>query len=234
VNAPNWYLDELAHAGPEHLDEAYVAAYDRKAGVDPGQELERLRELGLNEASTLIDLGTGTGAMALAAAPWCRRVVAVDVSAAMLAAVRREASRRELHNLECVQSGFLSYEHTGDPADFVYSRHALHQLPDVWKAIALGRVAAMLRIGGVFRVRDLFFSCGLGEVHQVVEAWLAGAATRSDQGWTRAELETHLRDEYSTFTWLFEPMLTQAGFEISEASFSASRIYAEYTCVRIS
>ncbi len=51
-------------------------------------------------------------------------------------------------------------------------------------------------------------------------------------GWTRAELETHLRDEYSTFTWLFEPMLVQAGFEVREATYSESRIYADYVCVR--
>jgi hypothetical protein len=29
-----WYPDELAHAGPEHLDAAYVATYDRKASTD--------------------------------------------------------------------------------------------------------------------------------------------------------------------------------------------------------
>ncbi len=30
---PRWYLDELANAGPEHLDGAYVAGYDRNAGT---------------------------------------------------------------------------------------------------------------------------------------------------------------------------------------------------------
>ncbi len=90
----------------------------------------------------------------------------------------------------------------------------------------------MLRPGGVFVVRDLFLSCPLSEAHQVVKGWLAHAADRPEVGWTRAELETHLSDEHSTFTWLFEPMLTQAGFEIREATFSDSRIYADYTFVR--
>lgn len=232
MQQPNWYPDELAHAGPEHLDETYVATYSRKAGFDPAAALGRLRALGLDEAATLVDIGAGTGELALAAADVCRRVVAVDVSGAMLAVVRREAARRGLHNVEAVQSGFLSYAHTGDPADFVYSRHALHQLPDFWKAIALERIAALLCPGGVFVVRDLFLSCPLSEAHQVVEAWLAHASDRPGVGWTRAELETHLRDEHSTFTWLFEPMLTQAGFEIREATYSDSRIYADYICVR--
>ena len=233
MKRPSWYPDELAHAGPEHLDDAYVATYDRKAGFDPTDELGRLRALGLNDAATLVDLGAGTGALALAAAPFCRRVVAVDVSSAMLAALRQKATQRKLRNVESVRSGFLTYEHTGDPADFVFSRHALHQLPDLWKAIALQRVAGFLRLGGVLRVRDLFFSCTLSEVHPVVEAWLAGAAQTPGYGWTRAELETHLREEHSTFTWLFEPMLVQAGFEVRDATYSDSRIFAEYTCVRV-
>ena len=202
-----WYLDELAHAGPEHLDSAYVAGYDHKAGVDPSAELAHLRELGLGKDSTLVDMGAGTGAMALVAAQVCRRVIAVDVSASMLRAIDSKVEEGGLTNVECIQAGFLSYEHRGERADFVYTRHALHQIPDFWKAIALRRIAAMLRPGGVLRLRDLFVSCEPGEVNQVVEAWLAGAAQHPDEGWTRAELETHLREEYSTFTWLFEPMI---------------------------
>src|SRR6185503_7468200 len=60
-----WYPDELAHAGPEHLDEAYVAGYDRKAGPESGEDLALLRELGLGERHTLVDLGAGTGSLAL-------------------------------------------------------------------------------------------------------------------------------------------------------------------------
>jgi ubiquinone/menaquinone biosynthesis C-methylase UbiE len=139
---PRWYLDELAHAGREHLDGAYVAGYDRKAGTDWAGEIALLRELGLDEAQTLVDLGAGTGGLVLAAAPLCRRVVAVDVSPAMLAVLRDRGERLDLHNLECVQGGLLTYEHRGEPADIVYSRHALHHLPDFWKAVALARVAA--------------------------------------------------------------------------------------------
>jgi len=191
-----------------------------------------LRELGLGPESTLVDLGTGTGALALAAAPMCRRVVAVDVSPAMLAYVQRQATEQHAANLELVQAGFLSYEHSGAPADFIYTRHALHQIPDFWKAIALQRMAAILKPHGILRLRDLFLSCALDETHAVIETWLARAAPSSDVGWTRAEYETHLRDEFSTFTWLFEPMLAQAGFEILEATYSDSRIYTEYTCRR--
>jgi ubiquinone/menaquinone biosynthesis C-methylase UbiE len=90
VARPRWFPDELARAGPEHLDPAYAARYDRKTGshFDPVDEVALLRELGLGETHTLVDLGAGTGAVALAAATVCRRVVAVDVSPAMLERAR--------------------------------------------------------------------------------------------------------------------------------------------------
>ena len=227
-------VDELALAGQEHLDPAYVAAYDRKAGfeADAAEEVELLRRNGLGEDSTLVDLGAGTGTFAIAAARVCRRVVAVDVSPAMIAAAKERVAQRGLTNVECVQAGFLGYEHIGGPADAVYSRNALHHLPDFWKAIALERVSALLRPGGLFRLRDIAFSFDPGDAERFLEEWLGSAAETPEEGWTRDELEAHLRDEHSTFTWLLEPMLDRAGFDVVDADYSASGMDARYLCKR--
>jgi ubiquinone/menaquinone biosynthesis C-methylase UbiE len=230
VADPPWFPDEVARAGAEHLDPSYVAGYDRKAGFDPTDELGLLRDLGLDEAHTLVDMGAGTAALALAAAAVCRRVVAVDVSPAMLAVARAEAKRRGLENVEFVQAGFLTYEHRGDPADFVYSRNALHHLPDFWKTLALERIAGLLRPGGILRLHDLVFSFEPRDAVSAIEAWLGGAAVHPPDGWTRSELEEHVRDEHSTFTWLLEPMLERTGFEIRDAEYRAGA-YADYVCV---
>jgi ubiquinone/menaquinone biosynthesis C-methylase UbiE len=230
---PSWFLDELAHAGSEHLDPDYARSYDRKAGTDPADDLAALRDLGLNTTHTLVDLGAGTGAFALAASPLTRRVIAVDVSPVMLAQLQRKAAQLGIENIECVRGGLLSYAHQGAPTDVVYSRHALHHLPDFWKALALARMAAILKPGGVLLLRDLVFSCEPGEAEQVIEAWLAGAPEQTELGWARAELETHLREEYSTFSWLLEPMIAHAGFSIQRASHSASRTHSAYTCVKV-
>jgi len=227
---PDWYLDELAHAGPEHLDPAYTATYDAKAQTDPAPDVAALRALGLNASSTLVDLGAGTGTFALAAAPHCRRVVAVDVSPAMLPLIRAQAEARGLGNVEVVHAGFLSYEHQGAPADFVYSRNALHHLPDFWKGIALARVAALLRPGGIFFLRDLVYSFEPAEASERFEPWLANAPARPEAGWTRAELAEHIRTEYSTYNWLLEPLIERAGFAIEHVSASAA--FAAYTCVK--
>lgn len=232
MTTPSWFLDELAHAGPEHLDPAYTLGYDRKAGTDPEDDLAVLRDLGLNETHTLIDLGAGTGIFALAAAPICARVIAVDISPVMLAQLREKATRLGIENIECVQNGLLSYERQGAPADFVYSRHALHHLPDFWKTVALTHMAAMLKTGGALYLRDLIFSFDPGDAERIIEGWLANAAEHAEDGWTRAELETHLREEYSTFSWLLEPMIERAGFTIQSVNHSATRVHSAYTCIK--
>ena len=226
-----WFLDEASFAGAEHLDAGYVAAYDRKAAFDPAEELALIRELALDNESTLVDFGAGTGALALAAAPYCGRVVAVDMSPAMVAAMRERAAALCLANVECIEAGFLSYEHRGSPADVVYSRNALHHLPDFWKAIALKRIASVLRPGGILRLRDLVFAFDPAEATEAIEEWLTNAVESADAGWTRAELEAHVREEHSTFTWLLEPMLERAGFTIDAADYPR-RVYAEYVCSR--
>jgi ubiquinone/menaquinone biosynthesis C-methylase UbiE len=227
-----WTIDELAHAGPEHLDPGFVAGFDRKQGYpDPTGDLAALREHGIGRASTVVDLGAGTGRFAVAVAAEVSRVVAVDVSPAMQAALRERVARAGVLNVECVRAGFLSYEHTGPPADAVFTRNALHQLPDFWKALALDRIAGLLRPGGVLRLRDLIFDFQPAEAGAVLDAWLAGAAEDPSLGYTRDDFAEHLRTEFSTFRWLFEPMLAAAGFDIMSAGFDG-QVYGTYTCVR--
>src|SRR5579872_1332895 len=106
--AESWMLDEPAHAGAEHLDPAFVAGYDRKQKFDPTADIAELRARGLEPASVLVDLAAGTGTIALAAARVFGRVVAVDVSPAMVGLLRERAAAAGVGNLECVRAGFLS------------------------------------------------------------------------------------------------------------------------------
>ncbi len=225
-------IDELAYAGPEHLDAAFVAGFDRKQGhPDPGEDLDALAAQGLDASSTVVDLGTGTGQFALAAARRFGHVTAVDVSPAMLTLLRERAADAGLGNLDCVRAGFLSYQHEGPPADAVYTRHALHQLPDFWKALALDRIARMLRPGGVLRLRDLIYDFRPAETGEVFRDWFGHAAADPAEGYTSEDYAEHIRTEHSTFRWLFEPMLAATGFETVAVEFQR-RLYGAYTCVR--
>jgi SAM-dependent methyltransferase len=221
-----WYPHEREHAGPEHLDREYVAGYDAKTQLDLNEALELLRRHGLDAEATLVDLGCGTGLLAEGAASEAGRVVGVDPSPAML-----ELARRRSDAVDWVEAGFLTYEHEGDPPQLVHSRHALHHLGDFWKGVALARIHDLLAPGGVLVLRDLVYDFEPAETDARIEEWLAAAAASPAEGWTRAELEEHVRDEHSTFTWLLEPLLEHSGFEILERDLCRG-IYATYVCIR--
>ena len=223
---PTWELDELWYAGQEHLEATYAAGYDQKSPTDWSEDVAELQALGIGVSSTVVDLGAGTGTFAEAIAAHVQRVVAVDVSESMVAKMRERG-------IEAVQAGFLTYEHQGDPPDAVMSRNALHHLPDFWKALALSRIAQMLRPGGALLLRDLVFSFDTSEARFSIQVWLDSAPTDPARGWTSAQLAEHVRTEHSTFTWLLEPMLERAGFEVRARFLSDDGFYAAYTCVRV-
>jgi SAM-dependent methyltransferase len=225
-----WIIDELAHAGAEHLDPEFVAGYDRKQGnPDPGDALNAFEAHGLGADSTVVDFAAGTGQFALAAAGRFGQVIALDISPVMVDVLRARAAG--LPNLHVLRAGFLSYEHEGPPVDGVHSRHAFHQLPDFWKTLALDRIARMLRPGGVLWVRDLIYDFQPAEAAEVFGGWFDNAATDPAAGYTREDYLEHIQLEFSTYRWLFEPMLAAAGFEIADVRYEG-RVFGEYTCVK--
>jgi len=227
----SWMLDELRHAGAEHLDPVFVAGFDRKQGY-PGVEadLEVLRQHGvLGDHATVVDLGTGTGRFALAAAGHCGRVVAADLSPAMIDHVRRAAA--DLPAIEVVRAGFLSYQHAGPAADAVYSRHALHQLPDFWKGIALSRIAGFLRPGGILRLHDLVYDCLPADAPALIERWMGSASTDPNAGYTAEDYATHVRAEFSTYRDLLDRLIDATGFQVLDLQVR-DQVYAAYTCIR--
>lgn len=227
---PAWRLDEIASAGRENLDGAHVALYDEKEDSRAAAELELLAELGLNAGSVVVDVGAGTGQFTVAAAATGADVVAVDVSPVMLARLEQKVAAASLGNVRTVRAGFLSYDHEGPPADFLYTRWALHHLPDFWKALALERMHRVLRPGGVLRLADIVYSFDVADAEARLEQWCATLPeTAASSGeWVRGDIEEHVRDEHSTFTWLLEPMIERAGFRIERSTYSPDAIFAEY------
>jgi SAM-dependent methyltransferase len=218
-----WRLDESADAGAEHLDPEYVAAFDRKSPTDWSDTVDGLSDLGVGLTSTVVDVGAGTGTFALAVRPHVRRVIAVDASPAMVALMRARG-------IEAVEGGFLTYRHSDEQVDLVHSRNALHHLPDFWKAVALDRVAQMLKPGGALILQDIVYSFAPSETESVIEQWLKDAPTDPLRGWTAHELAEHVRSEHSTFSWLLEEILDRVGFDVTDRRYSESQVYASYTC----
>jgi SAM-dependent methyltransferase len=221
-------LRELAVAGRENLVVEHVRRYDAKEDARADDEVAYLRGHGLDDMSTVVDLGAGTGQFTISASRVAQRVVAVDVSPAMLSHLRDKVAEAGCCNVDVVEAGFVTYEHQGPAPDIVYSRYALHHLPDFWKGMALQRIHDLLRPGGRFRLWDVVYHFDPREAPARIEAWCATGGDDVSAEWLREELEEHVRDEHSTYTWALEAMATRVGFRLVEASYSDDGFFAQY------
>jgi len=94
-------------------------------------------------ADAVLDLGAGTGAIALALAPDAERVLARDVSEGMMDEGRRKAEERGLDNVAFAYGEFRDPEVDPDRRiDIVTSNFALHHLADDEKREAIREMAA--------------------------------------------------------------------------------------------
>jgi hypothetical protein len=138
----------------------------------------------------------------------------------MMQRLQAKLSAADLANVEVVQAGFLTYEHRGRPADFVYSRFAFHHLPGFWKAVAFARVRRIVRLGSVLRLWDVVYDFDPAEAEERIEAWCATGGRSVEGAWSR--------DEHSMFRWLLEPMIEHSGFAIEDALYSRDGIFSKY------
>ncbi|MEZ5923039.1 MAG: class I SAM-dependent methyltransferase [Hyphomicrobiaceae bacterium] len=226
---PDWHYDDLRQVGLDFGDEGEVASYDSRQGTDLSEDRELLLTLGLEPEHVVADIGCGTGLLVAAAAQLCRRAHAVDASRAMLAATRARAKSLSLTNVETHHASFLSLDLAPASIDLVTSKFALHHLPDLWKGVALTRLRDLLKPGGRLFIRDVVLNCQPDELPAVAEAWIAWMGANT--GYTRAETATHLREEHSTYGWIMERLIAEAGFELVSVQYE-SPVYADYLAVR--
>ena len=230
--APNWHYNELQQIGVDFTSQAEVEAYDRKQGSNsPEACRDLLDRLSVGAEDMLLEFGTATGNLTLEAAKRCKYAYGVDVSLPMLEYAKQKAREAGLENVSFHHAGFVSYQHTAAPVDFVVTKFALHHLPDFWKAKALLNIASSMKVGGHLYLQDVIFSFAPEIAEQEIENWINDVTQYS--GFTRAEFETHVRDEYSTYDWIMDGLLTRANFKILEKSVE-SPTYAEYVCEKAS
>ena len=233
MSAPAWQYHEPDHPGADF--DALAEIYDRnmqKFRDVQGEIEEILGFLDLKLDQTVLEIGTGTGEFALAAARRCRKVYAVDLSAGMLRYAEKKAQARDVANVEFLPGGFLTYRHDGEPLDGVVSQIALHHLPDFWKQIALLRMAEMLAEGGKLCLRDVVYSFDPRSHEKFLDEFISKASEKAGPQFARS-ISDHVQKEYSTMDWVMQGMIERAGFEIERASHSHG-FFALYLCTKTS
>jgi cyclopropane fatty-acyl-phospholipid synthase-like methyltransferase len=229
-STPVWSFPEYTPVGTDLGSVAAVAAYDRNQGTNSEYADALLTRLGVTEGSTLVDLGCGTGSLVVQAARRGALAHGVDVSEEMLAFAERRAAEFGV-TPEWHHAGFLDYQHPGPPADVIVSEFALHQLPDFWKLHALRNIASMLRPGGRFYLSDVIYSFEPEDMETELGHWIKVSGRPEGEGFTRENFESHVRDEFSTYSWIIEGLLERAGFEILLGNWMGP-CYGEYLCTR--
>ena len=231
MSAPAWQYHEPDHPGADF--DALAEIYDRnmqKFRDVQGEIDEILDFLDLRPDQTVLEIGTGTGEFALAAARRCRKVYAVDLSAGMLRYAEKKAQARGVANVEFLPGGFLTYRHDGEPLDGIVSQIALHHLPDFWKQIALLRMAEMLAEGGKLCLRDVVYSFDPANHGKFLDEFISKATERAGPQFARSICE-HVQNEYSTMDWIMQGMIERAGFKIEKATHSQG-FFALYLCTK--
>ena len=209
----NWQYHEPDHPGADF--DALAEIYDRnmqKYRDIKGEIQEILSFLNIKPDQTVLEIGTGTGEFALAVAPHCSRVYAVDLSEGMLRCAENKARSRGISNVEFLKGGFLTYQHPYR-LDAIVTQLALHHLPDFWKQLALMRMAAMLRDGGKFCLRDVVFNFDIRDYESSIERYISRASEMMGDVFA-GRIAAHVKNEYSTMDWIMEGMIERAGFRV--------------------
>ncbi|MCS6825603.1 MAG: methyltransferase domain-containing protein [Caldilinea sp.] len=161
------------------------------AGEDLAQ-LVRIADLGGKEV--VLDAGCGAGHTALALAPFAARVIAIDLSEAMLAQGQMLAEGRGLGNLTFVQGDVEALTYGDAAFDLTVSRYSAHHWPHPQQA--LRELHRVLRPGGRLLLGDI-----VSYDNFVIDTHLQTIELLRDP--------SHVRD-HTIAQWL--TMLTEAGF----------------------
>ncbi len=230
---PIWQYDELKHPGEDFNSEASI--YDErqlKTRDVQGEIRECLGLLNLQPEQVLLDIGAGTGEFAVAAAGHCSNVFAVDLSSEMLKFAETKAQTRGIKNIEFIQAGFLTYEHTGEPVDVAVSQFSLHYLPDFWKQIALIRLSRMMKKGARLLLEDTAYAFDIANYEEIFSrgtSYVVNNMGKDDV----AAIISHIRDEYCTIDWIMEGLIRRAGFTIERSDYKKMGMHTTYLCTKI-
>ncbi len=110
---------------------SFAEQYDERTRFSDG--LQTLLEALVHPGDTVLDVGAGTGRIALPLARIARRVTALDHSPAMLDVLRRKMIQQEVNNIQIVETTWQQAE--VEPHDVVIAIWSLYRQSDILTAL---------------------------------------------------------------------------------------------------
>jgi ubiquinone/menaquinone biosynthesis C-methylase UbiE len=137
-------------------------------------------------ADACVDLGAGTGFVALVLAPLVDSVLAVDISRVMADSLAARAAQAGLDNVRTEVADLRTFRLPAASADLVVSSYALHHLRDEDKRALAAEAARWLRPGGRIVVADMMFGRGTTRRdREILRDKVTAFAVRGPAGWWR-------------------------------------------------
>jgi len=167
----------------------YVAQADALAQTPAFQ---RLRDTILERAAPVaeeraLDVGTGTGLLALPLAKQCEWVWALDISEAMVTAAESRALAAGLRNIEGIVGSAKDLPLDDASVDLVVSNYCFHHLRSDDKRRALAEFHRVLRPRGRLVFGDMMFEVALGEARNraIIASKVKAMLRKGPGGWLR-------------------------------------------------
>ncbi len=133
-----------------------------------------------------VDLGAGTGFVAIALAPLVDSVLAVDISPVMDESLAARAAQDGLRNVRTRVADLRTFQLPTASVDLVVSSYALHHLRDEDKRALAAEAARWLRPGGRIVVADMMFGRGASRRdREILREKVAAFTIRGPAGWWR-------------------------------------------------
>ena len=167
----------------------------------------------------VIDVGSGTGLLALALASRCHGVWAIDVSPVMVEHLRWLVAGQDLGNVYPLVASAATLPLDDGSIDLVVSNYCFHHLSEGEKRLAVAEAFRVLRPGGRFVFGDMMFgwSPGIERNRAIVREKVRAMARRGPVGYARilsnvARMLTGRGERPAPPDW-WRAALLEAGFD---------------------
>ncbi len=151
-NEKTWDFDSWA----DQYDEAVTSDYQLYARYD--EVLDFVVEIvNVIPRTRVLDIGTGTGNLALRYLARGATVVGLDPSRKMLAKAIKKVGDNSRAELRQVAAPFLHIPYPDDSFDAVVSTYAFHHIPHRLKPASVYEMIRVLKPGGTWVLGDLMF-----------------------------------------------------------------------------
>lgn len=164
-------------------------SWDHGAANNPGlvKVVERvIAEAAPTEGMTVIDIGCGSGQLALRIAPLVEHVLGVDISQSMIDLLLENAAAKGISNVEGIAVPIEHLQIEPSSVDLVISNYVLHHLRDRDKAAAVARATSWLKPGGKVVIGDMMFGRGIdARDREIISSKMILMLKKGPPGWWR-------------------------------------------------